>query len=71
MTATFVNAMSIPERVERPAEQPDAAERDEQADTGDGRRQHERQLDERDEHVPQHAPRRSRSSTRRACRSRG
>ena len=40
-----------PERVERPAEEPDATEGDEEPDTGDRGRQHERQLDERHESV--------------------
>ena len=40
-----------PERVERPAEQPCTPERNQQADAGNCRRQHERQLDERDEDV--------------------
>ena len=37
-----------PERRELVAEQPEAAERREQPDPGDGGRQHERQLDQRD-----------------------
>ena len=45
--------MSIPRDVERPAEQPEPAERGEQPDPGHRRRQDERQLDERDRDVAQ------------------
>ena len=41
-----------PQRVELLAEEPEAAERDEQAEPRDGRRQHERQLDDRDDQCP-------------------
>ena len=48
MTARLRERERDPERVEARAEQPEAAERGEQPDAGDGRRQDERQLDERD-----------------------
>ena len=53
-TATFERDVDS-KRVDGPAEQPCAAEGDEEADARHGRREHERQLDERDEHVPRAA----------------
>ena len=49
-TATFERDVDA-KRVDGPAEQPCAAEGDEEADAGHRRREHERQLDERDEYV--------------------
>ena len=67
MTAVWVNGSEIAERVQARAEQAVAAERREQADARDGRRQHERQLDEGDgERVAGEAPRREQVGGRRA-----
>ena len=50
-TAILVNGDVDAERVERAAEQPEPPERHEQADAGDGGRQHERKLDQRHDEI--------------------
>ena len=66
-TASRVNGMSAPIPERRPAQEADATERCEEPDPGDGRREDERQLDQRDdEHPAAEPPRREKVRGRRS-----
>ena len=70
-TATWVNAISSPRNSIAPPRSPMRAERGEQADAGDRRRQHERQLDSGDEQRAARGRSATRSGTRPASRRGG
>ena len=56
MTASCVNPIWIPERVQLVSEQSEPAERCQQPDAGDRRREHERDLGQRDDQRPARKP---------------